>query len=209
VPLFEMSIAIGRFREATSGDAAAIAAIYAPYCESTPITFENEAPDEVEIRSRIEKVLPQHPWLVCEFDGRVVGYAYASRHRERAAYRWGVDVGIYIDGSQHRRGIGRALYSSLLPLLVQQGYFKAYAGITVPNQASVGLHLAMGFREVGTYPAEGFKLGDWRNVMWLEMTLQPLVPQPAEPIPAAMLRSTEEWKAAICLGESQLRDRQA
>jgi L-amino acid N-acyltransferase YncA len=204
-----MSKPTGRFREATSGDAASIAAIYAPYCESTPITFENEAPEETEIRTRIEKVLPHYPWLVCEFDGRVVGYAYASRHRERAAYRWGVDVGIYIDGGQHRRGIGRALYSSLFPLLVQQGYFKAYAGITVPNEASVGLHVAMGFREVGTYPAEGFKLGDWRNVMWLEMTLQPLVPHPAEPIPAGKLRSTEAWQAAIRSGESLLRERQA
>jgi phosphinothricin acetyltransferase len=201
-----MSTSTGRFREATSDDAAAIAAIYAPYCESTPISFENEAPNAAEIRSRIEKVLPQYPWLVCEFNGRVVGYAYASRHRERAAYRWGVDVGIYIDGGQHRRGIGRALYSSLFALLVQQGYFKAYAGITVPNEASVGLHLMMGFREVGTYPAEGFKLGEWRNVMWLELTLQPLVPHPAEPIPAPNLRSTEAWKAAIRLGESLLRD---
>jgi L-amino acid N-acyltransferase YncA len=204
-----MSKPFGRFREATSEDAAAIAAIYAPYCESTPITFENEAPDQTEIRSRIEKVLPEYPWLVCELDDRLVGYAYASRHRERAAYRWTVDVAIYIDRSQHRRGVGRALYSSLLPLLVQQGYFKAYAGITVPNEASVGLHLAMGFRELGTYPAEGFKLGVWRDVMWLEMTLQPLVPQPAEPIPAANLRSTDAWKSAIRLGESLLRERHA
>jgi L-amino acid N-acyltransferase YncA len=197
-----MSTSIGRFREATPEDAAAIASIYAPYCESTPITFENEAPDEAEIEVRIENVLPQYPWLVCEIDGRVVGYAYGSRHRERAAYRWCVDVGIYIDGNQHRRGIGRALYSSLLPLLVQQGYFKAYAGITVPNEASVGLHVAMGFREVGTYPAEGFKLGAWRNVMWLEKTLQPLVSPPPEPSPAANLRDNPAWVAAIRLGES-------
>ncbi len=154
-----LSMSMARIREATGNDAAAVAAIYAPYCDSSAISFEIEAPSPDEIRTRIEKVLPKYPWLVCETEDHVVGYAYASRHRERAAYRWTVDVGIYIADDQHRRGIGRALYCSLFSLIVQQGYFKAYAGITLPNDASVGLHLAMGFSEVGTYPAEGFKLG--------------------------------------------------
>jgi L-amino acid N-acyltransferase YncA len=198
---------MARIREATGDDAAAVAAIYAPYCEATAISFETEAPTPDEIRARIEKVLPNYPWLVCEIDRSIVGYAYASRHRERAAYRWTVDVGIYVADGQHRRGIGRGLYSSLLSLVVQQGYFKAYAGITVPNDASVGLHLAMGFREIGTYTAEGFKLGAWRDVMWLEKTLQPLVPNPPEPIPAAALRASADWSAAIRAGESQLSGR--
>ena len=108
---------MSELRDATEADAAAIAAVYAPYCQATPISFEVEAPSAEQVCGRIAKVLPLYPWLVCELEGRVVGYAYASRHRERAAYRWGVDVAVYLDGACHRRGIGRALYSALLPML--------------------------------------------------------------------------------------------
>ncbi|MEX2142881.1 MAG: arsinothricin resistance N-acetyltransferase ArsN1 family B [Pirellulales bacterium] len=191
-------------REATEDDAAAIAGIYAPYCETTPITFETESPSAEEIRGRIAKVLPLYPWLVGELDGRVVGYAYATRHRERAAYRWGVDVAIYLDGGCHRRGIGRALYSALLPMLVAQGYYTAYAGITLPNEASAGLHRAMGFEPVGIYHGAGYKMGAWHDVVWLEKQLQPLPPAPAEPISAAQLRESPAWADALRLGESLL-----
>jgi phosphinothricin acetyltransferase len=192
-------------REATEDDAAAIAAVYAPYCQSTPISFEVEAPSAEEIRERIAKVLPLYPWLVCDFDGRVVGYAYATRHRERAAYRWGVDVAIYLDSSCHRRGIGRALYSALFPMLVAQGYYTAYAGITLPNEASFGLHRAMGFEPVGVYHGVGYKSGAWHNVVWLEKILRPQQGEPAEPTPAAELRGTPVWTEALCQGEGFLR----
>jgi phosphinothricin acetyltransferase len=192
-------------RDATESDAAGVAAVYAPYCERTPISFEVEAPSVEEIRARIEKVLPMYPWLVCEMDGRVVGYAYASRHRERAAYRWGVDVAVYLDGGCHRRGIGRALYSALFPMLVGQGLYTAYAGVTLPNDASVGLHKAMGFEPVGVYRGAGYKSGKWHDVIWLEKMLQPFGPDPAEPIPAAKLRGTQVWMGALRQGESFIR----
>jgi L-amino acid N-acyltransferase YncA len=192
-------------REATEDDAAAIGAVYAPYCEVTPVSFEVEAPSAEEIRQRIAKVLPLYPWLVSEFDGRVSGYAYATRHRERAAYRWGVDVAIYLDGDCHRRGIGRALYSALLQMLVAQGYYTAYAGITLPNEASVGLHRAMGFEPVGVYHRVGYKMGAWHDVVWLEKILQAEQGEPAEPMPAAALRGSPAWMAALRLGESLLR----
>jgi phosphinothricin acetyltransferase len=196
---------MSQLRDATDADAAAIAAVYAPYCRLTPISFEVEAPSAEEIRGRIAKVLPEYPWLVCELDGRVVGYAYACRHRERAAYRWGVDVAIYLDGACHRRGIGRALYSALLPMLVAQGYYTAYAGVTLPNEASVGLHRAMGFEPVGVYHRVGFKMGAWHDVVWLEKILRPQQGEPAEPIPAAELRGSPAWTAALRQGESLLR----
>ncbi|MEX2016812.1 MAG: N-acetyltransferase family protein [Candidatus Hydrogenedentales bacterium] len=193
-----------RLREATEDDAPAIAGIYAPYCEATPITFEIEAPSIEEMRARVGKVLPDYPWLVGELEGRVVGYAYASRHRERAAYRWGVDVGIYLDGGCHRRGLGRALYSALLKILVAQGYYTAYAGITLPNSASDGLHRAMGFEPVGVYHGAGYKGGAWHNVLWLEKSLQPKRPEPAEPIPASQLRGSPAWADALQFGEELL-----
>jgi phosphinothricin acetyltransferase len=194
-----------KLRDATEDDAAGVAAVYAPYCLTTPISFEVEAPSVEEIRVRIEKVLPMYPWLVCEMDGRVVGYAYASRHRERAAYRWGVDVAVYLDGGCHRRGLGRALYSALFPMLVAQGLYTAYAGVTLPNVASVGLHKAMGFEPVGVYRGAGYKSGKWHDVIWLEKMLQPFSPTPGEPIPAAKLRGSAVWLDALRQGESLLR----
>jgi L-amino acid N-acyltransferase YncA len=192
-------------REATEDDAPAIAGIYAPYCKATPITFETEPPSADEIRGRIAKVLPLYPWLVADLDGRVVGYAYATRHRERAAYRWGVDVAVYLEGGCHRRGIGRALYSALLPMLVAQGYYSAYAGITIPNEASFGLHRAMGFEPVGVYHGAGYKLGAWHDVVWLEKALQARRTDPAEPIPAAHLRGSPAWTNALQLGKGLIR----
>jgi L-amino acid N-acyltransferase YncA len=194
-----------QLREATQDDAAAIAAVYAPYCRTTPISFEIEAPSAEEIRERIAEVLPLYPWLVCEIEGRVVGYAYAARHRERAAYRWGVDVAVYLDGACHRRGIGRALYSALLQMLVAQGYYTAYAGVTLPNEASVGLHRAMGFEPVGVYHRVGYKMGAWHDVIWLEKFLQPQQGEPSEPIPASELRGSPNWTAALRDGERLLR----
>jgi len=192
-------------REATERDAAAIAAIYAPYCASTPISFEVEPPSADEMRSRIEKVLPLYPWLVCDINGELAGYAYASRHRERAAYRWGVDVAIYLSDRHHRRGLGRALYATLLSMLVEQGYYTAYGGITLPNEASVGLHRAMGFEPVGVYHGVGYKLGAWHDVIWLEKILQPFRLEPPEPIPATQLRGTPAWATALAHGESMLK----
>ena len=171
----------GSIRPATERDAAAVAAIYRPYVESTPISFEIDPPSDSDMRRRIAETTLLYPWLVYESDGRVIGYAYASAHAPRAAYRWSVDTAVYVDIARHRRGVGRDLYAALFPLLVAQGYFSAYAGITLPNPASVGLHEAVGFRPVGVYHNVGYKMGAWYDVGWWELTLQPYRPEPPEP----------------------------
>lgn len=169
-------------RFATPDDAPAILTIYAPYCESTSISFEVVAPTEREMKERIARIAADYPWLVCAIDGQVAGYAYASRHRERAAYRWGVDVAVYVDKAHHRRNMGRALYTSLLGILRILQFVRAYAGVTLPNAASVGLHEAMGFTPVAVFRNEGFKLGKWRDVGWWELELCDDLPdRPEEP----------------------------
>jgi phosphinothricin acetyltransferase len=167
-------------------DAAACAAVYAPYVLDTAISFEEEPPGEAEMRRRIESTAARYPWLVAEDDGRVVGYAYASQHRERAAYRWAVDVAVYLDPSCHRRGIGRALYEALVDELAGQGFRIACAGITLPNPASVALHQKLGFEFVGTYRRIGWKSGSWHDVAWYQRPLGPANDGPPdEPGPPA------------------------
>jgi L-amino acid N-acyltransferase YncA len=169
-------------REATVDDGAAISRIYAHYVQKTPITFEEEVPGAHAMSTRVRDILATHPYLIAQIDGDVAGYAYATKHRERASYRWAVDVTIYLDHAVLRRGIGRALYSALLPLVTAQGYVTAYAGITMPNPASVGIHEAMGFTLVGIYQNVGYKLGAWRDVGWWQRPLAEPRPNPPEPI---------------------------
>src|SRR5262245_54987932 len=140
-----------KLRFANSDDAAGVLSIYAPFCESTVVSFEVVAPTESQMRQRIARISAEYPWLVCDIDGEVAGYAYASRHRERAAYRWGVDVAVYVGESYRRRNVGRALYASLIGILREQRFVRAYAGISLPNAASVGLHEAVGFKAVSVF----------------------------------------------------------
>lgn len=163
-------------RIATPADASAIQAIYAPIVSDTAISFEVVPPTIEEMASRIETTLVNYPYLVAELDGAVVGYAYASQHRAREAYRWSVDVTVYIDTAVHRQGIGRALYQQLLPILEQQGFHAAYAGIAQPNAASVALHEAQGFTHIGTYPEVGFKHGQWHAVGYWRKPLNMVTP---------------------------------
>ncbi len=178
-----MGSIIEHIRAATREDAAAIAAIYAPYVRDTAISFETVPPDEVQMADRILKVIPRLPWLVHEAGGRVTGYAYAGPHRERAAYRWSVDAGIYLDSNAHRQGIGTALYATLFAALRMQGYHRVYGGITLPNTASVGLHEAHGFKPIGVYGEVGFKLGAWHDVGWWGLDLAPTNHEPGDPLP--------------------------
>ncbi len=162
-------------------DAAACAAVYAPYVRDTVVSLEEIAPTEREFTARIERISNTYPWLVAEVGGRVVGYSYASEHRERASYRWAADVTVYIDSRHHRCGIGRALYRALFELIADQGVYVACAGITLPNQASVGLHEALGFTPVGVYRGIAWKAGSWWDVGWWQLQLAPESPgAPAE-----------------------------
>jgi phosphinothricin acetyltransferase len=170
-------------RPATLADAAAIAAVYAPYVTDSVISFETEAPDGAEMARRISAP-PLLPWLVAERDGAVTGYAYASAHRARAAYRWAADVSVYLTESERGRGTGRARNARRFDLLRGLGYVSAYAGIALPNPASVGLHESMGFCLVGVYRNVGFKEGRWHDVGWWQLTLvDPPPADPAEPRP--------------------------
>lgn len=165
-------------------DAAACAAIYAAHVEGSPVSFEEDPPDAVEIARRIERTVATHPWLVAERDGEVVGYAYACPHRARAAYRWAADISVYVAAGQRRRNFGRALYTELLRRLSQQRFQIACAGITLPNEASVALHESLGFVAVGVYRRIGWKAGDWRDVGWWQLELEPAAEgRPAEPLP--------------------------
>jgi L-amino acid N-acyltransferase YncA len=175
-----------RIRVATPADAGQIQAIYAPIVRDTTISFEDEPPTADDMARRIAGTLPTHPYLVYEEDGRVLGYIYGSVFRARAAYRWSVETTVYIDGRNHRRGVGRALYEALLPILRRQGFHSAFAGIALPNAASVGLHEALGFRSVGVYQDVGFKHGQWRDVGWWRLGLSE-GPPAAEPIAFATL----------------------
>lgn len=187
-------------RRATVDDAAAVAAIYAPYCEEAAISFELTAPPVDEIARRITTVGARRPWLVLEDESAVNGYAYASAHHEREAYQWSASTAIYVSQQHHGRGIGKALYTTLFDVLRHLGYFKATAGITLPNAASVGIHEAFGFTLVGVYRDIGFKHGAWRDVAWYQAALQPLVPNPAPPRSIESLTGTPEWEVSVAQG---------
>ena len=172
-----------RIRSATGEDAAAILDIYAPIVRHTALSFETEPPAVDEMRARIEQTLAELPWLVSLDERDVVnGYAYASRHRERAAYRWTVDTTIYVRQGSREQGIGRRLVDELLKQLVQRGYRQAFARVVLPNEPGIRLHQALGFEPVGVFRNAGFKNGAWRDVSWWQRQLQDLPPQPAEPV---------------------------
>lgn len=193
-------------RLATDADAAAIAAIYAPSVQYSPISFELEPPDADEMRRRVRATLAWTPWLVCAAGRDVLGYAYASRHRERAAYQWSVDVSVYIGEDHRRRGVAGALYTSLLELVRLQGFTAAHAGITLPNPASVSLHESFGFRPIGVYPAVGYKLGAWHDVGWWQLPLAErgaATPAPPRALPDAV--SDTAWPTALAAGLARLR----
>ena len=175
-------------RAADADDAEQIAAIYAPIVLDTAISFELEPPTPAEMRERIKSIFSSGlPWLVSECDGRVLGYAYASRHRDRAAYRWSVDTTAYVAESVRGQGIGKSLYSELLAILSMQRFQNAYAGITLPNPASEALHHAVGFERIAIYSKVGFKLGEWRDVAWYRRVLGAHETPPLPPIPVSEL----------------------
>lgn len=166
-------------RLARPADAPRLVEIYTPYVTSTAVTFATAALTEADFLHKMQDVFP---FLVCEENGQVMGYAYAAAFRAKEAYRWGVELTIYLAPDVPRRGgRGRALLEGCLTLLRQQGYLQAYSCITLPNEASIGLHKALGFREIGRFPATGYKLGRWHDVVWLGLQLGEMVDDPPEP----------------------------
>lgn len=169
-------------RAATLVDVAAIRSIYRPIVNDTAISFEESAPDTAEIGQRM-LAAPRLPWLVADDAGCVVGYAYASPHRQRAAYRWSADCSIYLDPKHRSRGFGRLLYGRLIAEVRELGYVSLFAGIALPNDASVALHEAMGFEALGVFRHVGYKHGHWHDVGWWQKSLRDLPVPPSEPRP--------------------------
>lgn len=168
-------------RPARPDDAPAMRAIYAPIVDHTVISFELVAPTVSEFAERIRVITRELPWLAAVDGDQVVGYAYAGRHAERAAYRWAVDVSLYVADGWRGRGVGSTLYRVLFDQLRDLGYVSAYAGVTLPNDASVAVHEKLGFVPIARFPNAGFKFGSWHDVGWWYLGLQPPPNLPPEP----------------------------
>ena len=186
-----------RIRLAVPGDGDVLASIYAPAVRERATSFELEPPDGAEMARRVERIIARTPWLVCERAGEVVGYAYAGPHRDRAAYQWSVEVSAYVSESAHRGGVARALYTSLFAVLALQGFRNAYAGITLPNPASVGFHEAMGFTRVGVFRGVGYKFGAWHDVLWLERAIRERDSSPGPPVELGAIRNSDAFRGAL------------
>jgi L-amino acid N-acyltransferase YncA len=178
-------------------DGAALAAIYRPHVEGSPTSFETVAPDAHEMTSRIEAgVSAGFPWLVATEDDRVLGYAYASLHRTRAAYQWSAETSVYLSHEAAGRGLGTLLMTALLSLLEAQGYGVVLAGVTLPNDASVRLHTRLGYAPVGVFRELGFKDGAWHDVWWSEKRLKGCL-APQSPLPLQALPATAWPEAGV------------
>ena len=169
-------------RIATEKDANGILGIYAPYIENTSFTFETEVPSLNSFRERINNYLINWPWLVYEMDGMIAGYAYGAKHRERTAYQWCVETSIYIHNDFQKAAVGKALYSSLIEILRQQGFRNLYAVINLPNDKSVEFHESCGFQYFATYEKVGYKLGKWKNVGWWRLSINDYNNEPLSPV---------------------------
>lgn len=193
-------------RVATEADAGQIVVIYAPFVSENAVSFELVPPTASEMAQRISSALERYPWLVSVRDGAVTGYAYASPFLTREAYQWSVDSSVYIHEEHRGQGVGKALYTSLFACLRLLGYYNVYAGVTLPNDASVALHESMGFSPVGVYRHVGYKFGEWHDVMWLELAVQDRIVNPAPPLLASDAIDSPQWLEALAEGERLLCD---
>ena len=184
-------------------DARSTLEVYRPYVESTAISFEYDVPSLEEWKKRIENISTEYPWLVCEHDQEIIGYAYGSKHRYRTAYSWSAESTVYVEERFHRKGVARILYETLFALLRLQGYVNVYAGVTVPNPKSEAFHLSMGFYEVGTFRNIGFKHGAWHDTRWFQLHLVDH-PEPPERL-RTILEIIDTLEFTAILGESNSR----
>ncbi|MEH2449177.1 MAG: arsinothricin resistance N-acetyltransferase ArsN1 family B [Nostoc sp.] len=192
-------------RLANESDALKMLAIYAPVVRETSISFEIEPPSETEFQGRIKNYQQQMPWLVCQINGELLGYAYATPYRTRAAYQWSVESSVYVNVEHRRKGVAKALYSSLFQLLHLQGFYNVFAAIALPNPASVAVHEAIGFSPVGVFCRVGYKFSEWHDVGWWQLSLQqqPLPVNP--PLSLLELQKLSLWDEALKSGLLLLR----
>lgn len=163
-------------RTATVADAPAVLEIYRPFVESSAVSFELAVPSVEEIRKRIEHYAADWAWLVAEQGGRCAGYAYASPLRDRQAYRWSAESSAYVHPDFYRKGIGQRLYRALFEALAAKGICNVYAGVALPNDASIEFHRALGFTRVGVFSKVGRKFSQWHDVSWWQRTLRDAPP---------------------------------
>ena len=192
-------------RVATVDDAGAVARIYGPIVQDTFISFETEVPSVDEIQARIAGITTRYPWLVCEIDGAVVGYAYGSSLRERLAYRWSVEMAVYVADGYRGKGVGKALSVSLMECLRLLGFRQAFGRVALPNPASIALIESLGGREAGIERSVGFKSGEWVDVGEWQMELSVPGDEPAETISPDALYGTAEWERALGAGLAHVR----
>jgi L-amino acid N-acyltransferase YncA len=174
--------------------------IYSPYVRDSAISFEESPPTESEFQKRIRNKIESYPWLVCEHENEVIGFAYAGQLRSRDAYQWSVESSVYVSEESQRAGVAKGLYNSLFETLRLQGFYNVYAGTALPNPPSVEFHQAMGFEPVGVYRNVGHKQGEWHDVKWWCLTLQPHVSDPVPPTPVDKLLDSPELNDAVTTG---------
>ena len=179
------------YRSVRPDDASALAAIHNHYVAATAITFQVEPSTQAMFRRKIEDIAGRYPFLVCEEAGRVLGFAYAAAFRTKEAYQWDVELTVYLAPDCQGKGAGSGLYARLLRLLTAQGFAAAYACVTVPNEASGALHRRFGFTEVGRFPASGYKLGRWHDVVWYHLPLGDMPDPPPAPLPFGALSAAK------------------
>ena len=193
-------------RLANESDALKMLAIYAPVVRETSISFEIEPPSKAEFERRIQNYQQQMPWLVCEINGELLGYAYSTPYRTRAAYQWSVESSVYVNVEHRRKGVAKALYTSLFRLLQLQGYYNVFAAIALPNPGSVAVHEAVGFSPVGVFQRVGYKFGKWHDVGWWQLSLHQELPLPINsPLSLLEIQKLSLWNEALRSGLLLLR----
>lgn len=192
-----------RLRAVTESDLPAIRDIYTPFVEETAITFAYDPPTLEDWNSKLD-AKTHHPWLVCERDSEIAGYAYAGPVRKRAAYQWAIETSVYVAPDHQRHGIARGLYLALCELLARQGYVTAFAVITTPNPASIAFHESMGFDRVGRFEAVGYKHDAWHDVEWWSRELRERPESPDEPLSVAEAQQQQWWDDALEAGRSAI-----
>lgn len=195
-----------RIRLADKDDASSILQIYAPYITGTAITFECEVPTVEAFSDRMKNIQRVYPWLVCEIDDHIAGYAYASRYMERQAYDWSADFSIYINPQYHGKRIGKSLYFSLIEILKLQGYYNIYSAVTMPNIKSESLHESFGFNEIGIFRNVGYKLGGWHDVKWYVLKINEHIQSPVKPKKINEIADTDEFRSVIKKAEQMIMD---
>lgn len=184
-------------REITLSDCGEALAVYAPYVERTAYTFEYTVPGPEEFAEKIKTITAQYPWLVCEYNGKIVGYAYGSTHRARIAYRWSPESTVYISEAFHGLGIARILYEALFDMLRLQGFKNVYASVLTSNERSNKLHFALGFQEIGIFNKVGYKLGQWHDNRWFQLHLGEHGTEPEAPVTTDAIRNTRAFEEIL------------